>query len=443
MFRTRLKSIIPLGLFQRVEPFGHLVESIVAQVWMGFPARGTSIIGVTGTDGKTTTSAFISAMLNDAGIKTGLMNTIGYGTPESWQDNYVHMTTVSIWELLRRIKDFKAQEVSWIVIETTSHALAQNRVWGLPYQIAVMTNVTHEHLDYHKTFERYRDAKRKLFKIADRGNLKIGVINAEDGSENLFQSDITVPILYGLKKGDLRVSKIDSQPTETSFDLNFNVGHSGSRRLYNDESARVTIHLPGEFNVYNALAAAAVGDVLGLSGDQIAHGLASLASVEGRMNRIDEGQSFTVLVDFAHTPDSFSKLLPELARTTKGKLIVLFGSAGRRDEQKRAIQGEIAGKWADTVILTEEDNRDIPGESILEDMAAGAKKAGKVIDKDLFLIPDRTTAIEYAMQIAGPKDVVILLGKGHEKTIERADGEHPWDETQTARKAIRKLSSAS
>jgi len=207
-----------------------------------------------------------------------------------------------------------------------------------------------------------------------------------------------------------------------------------------DPQQKLHCNIPGEFNVYNSLAALAVGRIVGLTKLQIEQGIAALQGVEGRMDTIDEGQAFTVIVDFAHTPDSFERLLKDVRASTKGKLVVLFGSAGRRDEAKRAIQGEIAGRYADEIVITEEDDRDIDGHEILKQIAGGAKKAGKTLDKDLFAILDRTEAIQFAMtRVSDNDDTVILLGKGHEKTIERADGEHPWDEIGAVRKALKAL----
>jgi UDP-N-acetylmuramoyl-L-alanyl-D-glutamate--2,6-diaminopimelate ligase len=186
------------------------------------------------------------------------------------------------------------------------------------------------------------------------------------------------------------------------------------------------------------LAAVGVGRAVGLSKDQIEHGIAALEGVEGRMTRIEEGQDFDVIVDFAHTPDSFEKLFKDLKPVVKGKLIVMFGSAGRRDETKRAVQGELAGKYCDEVIVTEEDDRDVDGLEIMNQIAGGAEIAGKVRDKDLFLVHDRTKAITFAVERAKHGDTVLLLGKGHEKTIERANGENDWDEIGTAHAALKK-----
>jgi UDP-N-acetylmuramoyl-L-alanyl-D-glutamate--2,6-diaminopimelate ligase len=197
------------------------------------------------------------------------------------------------------------------------------------------------------------------------------------------------------------------------------------------------VHLPGSFNVLNALAAVGAGLALGLKSAQIEHGIDSLKSVEGRMVSVDEGQKFAVIVDFAHTPAAFEKILSQMRELTKGRLIVMFGSAGRRDEAKRAIQGRIAGKLADLVVVTEEDDRDMDGLKIMEQIAGGAEESGKRRGQDLWLVHDRVEAIAKAVGLARPGDTVLLLGKGHETTIERADGAHPWDEVAEARRALR------
>ena len=210
------------------------------------------------------------------------------------------------------------------------------------------------------------------------------------------------------------------------------------KAVVDKDSYDISCQIPGEFNVYNSLAAVAVGRRVGLTEAQIEKGIAALKTVEGRMNVIDAGQKYTVIIDFAHTPDSFERLLSDLRVATKGKLVVLFGSAGRRDKTKRAAQGKIAGKYADEVILTEEDDRDVDGHDILQQIAFGAEKSGKVKDKDMFLVLDRTKAIEFAIsRVAHENDAVVLLGKGHEKTIERADGAHDWDEAAEVKRAIR------
>jgi len=425
--RSLVKKLIPRGLFRRIEPFGHLVEAVVFNVINGFPARGFKVIGVTGTNGKTTTSFMIHRMLHEAGYKVGLMSTVAWGVGDDISPQMHHMTNVSVPEMMQRLQQMKKQGAEWLVLETTSHALAQNRVWGVPYSIAVLTNLTHEHLAYHGTFERYRDAKRKMFKMANknRRGLRAGVINADDPNAEFFAGDIKNAVLYGVKKGDVRAKNVRLKPSGVEYDVQVE-----------GESYHIRTQVPGSFNVENSLAALCVGRLVGLDSAQIEQGIAALTGVEGRMTRIDEGQDFDVIVDYAHSPDSFEKLFKDIKPVVKGKLIVLFGSLGGGDKGKRPLQGELAGKYADEVVICEEDDRQEDPEQIMNDIAVGAEKAGKVRDKDLFLVHDRTEAIAFAVGRAKTGDTVLLLGKGHEKTIEHADGEHPWDEIATARQAI-------
>jgi len=442
------KKLIPRSVFRTIEPAGHKAEAIVLNAKAGFPLRGLKVIGVTGTNGKTTTTFMIHRMLVNAGIKAGMMSTVAYGLGDDIKPQAQHMTNVPVPMLLRLIKEMRANGMEWLVLETTSHALSQHRVWGVPYSIAVLTNLTHEHLDYHGTFENYRDAKRRLFQLCNRNKkgMQLGVINAEDPNAEYFVRDIKHPLTYGVAAGDLRATGVQLTPAGSQYTATIG-----------DDRYDITCHIPGQFNVFNSLAAVAVGRAVGLSKAQIEQGIAALTGVEGRMTRIDEGQPFGVIVDYAHTPDSFEKLFKDLRPVVKGKLIVLFGSAGRRDEAKRAVQGRLAGQYADEVVVTEEDDRDMDGQAILEEIAAGAEAAGKVRDRDLFLVHDRTEAINFAIGRAqAVDDLVLLLGKGHEKDILRNGPraaelrhlqqddhnpdrvvEHPWDEIATARQALK------
>ncbi len=424
-----IKHLLPTDLFWRLVLPWHLLVAVAANFRYGFPAHSMRIIGVTGTNGKTTTSFMIQRMLTESGRKTALMTTVAYGVDSNIKPQIAHMTTASAPLLQKRLAEFKKQGVEWVILETTSHALAQHRVWGIPYEIAVMTNITHEHLDYHGTFEHYLKAKTKLFKVANRHGKRTGVVNADDPNAQVFRDAIRHDVTYGMEKGELQATDVKLSPNGSSYTA-----------IIGQDSYDIRCNIPGEFNVYNSLAAVAVGREVGLSEEQIEAGIRALEGVEGRMDVLDEGQAFTVIIDFAHTPDSFERLLKDLRAASKGKLVVLFGSAGRRDEAKRAIQGEIAGRYADEVVLTEEDDRDVDGNEILVQIASGAEKAGKIVDKDLFLILDRPAAIQFAVTRAkSADDTVVLLGKGHEKTIERADGEHPWSELETAKAALKGL----
>lgn len=423
---------------------------MLTNVRHGFPAKGLKVIGVTGTDGKTTTCTLITQMLRHSGYKVAMMTTISvdYGDGRGPQPNATRLTTMGVGGLLQKIKKVKASGAEWLVLEVTSHALAQHRVWNIPFTIAVMTNLGHEHLDYHGTFERYRAAKKMLFEQTNRNRkgLRTGIVNADDPNGEVFAKAIAHPVRYGVENGDLRAYDIRLTPGGSTYVAEFN------GQIYN-----IACHLPGSFNVYNSLAAISVGQAVGLSKTQIEQGIASLTSVEGRMTHVDEGQDFTVIVDYAHTPESFEKVFKEIRPLTKGRILSVFGSAGRRDEAKRALQGKVAGKYCDVVIATEEDDRDIDGQEILEQIASGAKQSGKKLGKDLFLVHDRQTAVQTAVDMAKKGDIVLLLGKGHEKSIlsngpkaaelrhlqqddtdPRRVTRHEYDEIKAAQKAIRK-----
>jgi UDP-N-acetylmuramoyl-L-alanyl-D-glutamate--2,6-diaminopimelate ligase len=445
-----VKKLIPTALFEAIEPTGHLIEAFFVNAMNGFPARHMKVIGVTGTNGKTTTTFMIHRMLQEAGYNTAIMTTVAWGIGDNIEYQVQHYTNVPIRQLMGRLIKLKKAKIDYLVMEITSQALAQNRAWGVPFELAVMTNVTHEHLDYHKTFERYRDAKRKLFKLADKNKqgMRVGIINAEDPSAELFASDVLNPITYGVGVGDLQAVNVKLTSDGSTY-----TAKAG------EDEYKITCNIAGSFNVSNSLAAVAVGGALGLTREEIEKGIAALKGVDGRMTSIDEGQNFSVIVDYAHTPDSFEKLFKDLRPVVKGKLIAMFGSAGRRDEAKRAVQGELAGQYCDEVVITEEDDRDLDGEEIMNQIAEGAEKAGKVRAESLFLVHDRTEAIKFAIKRARKQgDTVILLGKGHEKTIERngpkaaelrhlpQDDSNPervitdeWDEISTAHEALKAL----
>lgn len=421
-----VKSLLPGRLFRLIEPKYHLLQALVASLVNGRPARSMKFIGVTGTNGKTTTSFMIHKILTEAGIKTGLMTTVAYGVGDDIIDQKEHITTLSAPDLQARLAEFKQAGVEWVVLETTSHALAQHRVFDVPFDVAVMTNITHEHLDYHGTFERYAAAKAKLLKkTARRGGTVI--INADDRESIKVATGLCGVRTYGVQQGDVRAQHIKMEAGESSYAIELDSKMMG-----------VHCRIPGMFNVYNSLAAILAALAVGVDAQSSIDGLARLSQIKGRMNTVEEGQPFNVLVDFAHTPDAFERLLGDLRKHTKGKLVAVFGSAGRRDKMKRMLQGEIAGHYCDEVVLTEEDDRDVDGNEILEQIATGVQKSKKIRGKNLFLLPDRRQAIQFAMsRVSAAGDTVILLGKGHEKTIERADGPHPWDEISEAKQAIR------
>lgn len=409
------------GYNSLVKPW-HYLQALEAGMKNGWPAKKMKVIAVTGTNGKTSTCFFIWKMLNEAGRRTGVMTTIGWGIEEI-EPQIEHMTTESVGILNERMRKIREAGAEYLVLETTSHALCQSRLLGVPVEIAVFTNLTPEHLDYHKTFENYRAAKLKLFKKA-----KFGVVNADDPSAEYFvkavknyaHGDIKT---YGIEAGDLRATEVELLPTGVKYACG---------------DIKVETQVPGKFNVYNSLAAVAVGQRVGLADAEIERGIHALDNVEGRMTDVKCGQDFTVIVDYAHQPDALEKVFESLG-VQKGKVISVHGGAGRRDHGTREPRGEILGKYSDIVIITEDDSRDEAPAEIAEMFAKGAEKAGKVRGEDLLIELDREKAIRRALAMAREGDLVLILGKGHEKTILRNDGPHEFEDIKVAEKILREM----
>lgn len=454
--KEKITDHIP-GYNKLVLPY-HLSKAEFAGVKYGFPAKNLTVIGVTGTNGKTSTCFFIWKMLNANGYKTGIMTTVAWGgLPEmvgklgddgsmkgdedGLHKQTKHMTTVDSLTLNRRIKKIAETGAEFLVLEVTSHAMVQFRTLGIPIEVAVMTNVTHEHLDYHKTFENYRRAKVKLFKKA-----KFGISNADDPSSTYFSQAVSKNLTYGIKRGALKATNIKMSASGVSYDIN-SISIKRSERAvenrdasdYKSSDLHIETQIPGKFTVYNSLAAVATGLRLGLTESEIEKGIKSLKSVEGRMNRVSLGQNFEAIVDYAHTPDAFQKVFDSVAPNKDGRIISLFGGAGRRDETTRDERGEIAAKYSDICIITEDDSRDEKPEAIANMFLVGCERAGKTLNKDVFIELDRKKAIEKAVKLAKKGDIVLVLGKGHEKTILRKDGAHPFEDLKETERAIRKI----
>jgi UDP-N-acetylmuramoyl-L-alanyl-D-glutamate--2,6-diaminopimelate ligase len=427
MLRKIVKVLIPKGLFQKIEPAGHLGEAVLLNTLNGFPARGLKVIGVTGTNGKTTTAFLIHKMLHEAGYKVGLMTTVAYGAGDDIKPQTVHMTNVPVPLMMKRLKYLKKQGAEWLVMETTSMALAQNRAWGVPFYVAVMTNISQDHLDYHKTMENYIAAKVKLFRITNhnRNGSRTGVINADDATAAQFAKAIDHALTYGLEHGDLRASNVKLTASGLSYKV----------KISEDEYS-INSKLPGKFNVYNTLAAVGVGQVLGLSRQQIEKGIAALDGVAGRMTPIEAGQKFNVLVDFAHTPDALENVLMAANELTKGKVILVFGATGDRDKAKRPVMGEVAVKNADLVFLTDDETYTEDPATIIQAVYKGIEAADG--QAKATVVEDRLEAIKAAFAAAKPGDTVILAGIGHETTRNMGGKEEPWNEIEIAEKLLRK-----
>ncbi|HNT53324.1 MAG TPA: UDP-N-acetylmuramoyl-L-alanyl-D-glutamate--2,6-diaminopimelate ligase [Anaerolineaceae bacterium] len=406
----------------------------LAAAYHGFPARQLTVIGVTGTDGKTTTANLIYQIMRTAGIQTGMITTINAVIGDAALDTGFHVTTPEAPDVQRYLAQMVAAGLSHVILETTSHGLAQHRVAACDYDIGVVTNITHEHLDYHGSIEAYRAAKARLFTglaetpAKSHGCPRLAVLNADDGVYDSLRRLTSVrQVAYSLAPGaDLYATDI----VHDASGLHFMAVGPNFRQS-------VSSSLVGTFNVSNCLAALAV-TVLGLGLDpaQAAAGIAGLQGVPGRMERIDLGQDFTAIVDFAHTPNALRRALEAVRPLTAGRVLVVFGSAGLRDRAKRRLMAEVAAELADLTYLTAEDPRTESLEEILAEMTGAACARGAVEGATVFRIPDRAAAIRQAVRAARSGDVVICCGKGHEQSMCFGDVEYPWDDRIALRSAL-------
>jgi UDP-N-acetylmuramoyl-L-alanyl-D-glutamate--2,6-diaminopimelate ligase len=409
--------------------------------WYRDPSAELAVVGITGTDGKTTTSFLATAALEAAGIRTGMTGTAATRIGGVQAANEAHATTPEAPELQRALRAMLVAGDAAAVIETTSHGLALNRVDSIAYDVAILTNLTHEHLELHGTWEAYRDAKLRLFEKLARPTAApkpdawpaTGIVNADDPSAGAFigvaQEAGARIVTYGTDPAaDIRATRVEEDQRHL-------------RIAYDAPSGAATVHLRlvGRFNVHNALAVVALGEAVGLDPGAVREGLASVPVVPGRMERIEAGQPFGVIVDFAHSPASLQTvldLLAPLAASSGGGVIAVFGSAGERDTAKRPLMGRIAGERARVVVVTDEDPRGEDREAILDEIARGAEATGKRRGHDLLVIADRRAAIEAAIERARPGDIVLLAGKGHEQSILGPDGPRPWNERAEAEAAL-------
>lgn len=388
----------------------HLPLAVFANLAFGFPSRGLSVIGVTGTNGKTTTTKLIAAILTESGKRVAYATTIEYGIGEKHWTNASKFTTSSAWQLQGFLSEAKRAGCTHVVLETSSHSLDQFRTWGIPYAVAVITNVTREHLDYHKTMEVYRAAKKKLF-----AGVKIAVVNADmERPEEFFIEGPGKTVVYSTK--DTNAGVVAS---EIELDL------SGTRFLALGQSFK--LRLPGLFNVENALAAIATGQAIGINIETMRRALASVPSVPGRMELVPNDRRLDILIDYAVTPDSFEKLYQAVKpmQIPGTRIIHVFGACGERDRGKRPIMGGIASEHADIVILTNEDPYHEDPERIIDEIEAGVTKKK---DETYFRIFDRREAIRRAITLAEEGDIILVTGKGAEETMALGDKRVPWKE---------------
>lgn len=435
-------NLIPANIISRYKNTLHFLTSVKEIVKNGYPARKLKVIGITGTDGKTTTAHLIYEILKKAGKKAALVSTLGAFIGDEIMDTGHHVTNPDATVLQPLLKRMAKRGIEYVVLEATSHGLDQHRVLGCNFLVGVLTNVTHEHLDYHKTFEKYKAAKRKLFR-----GVKYAVLNRDDPSFDRF--------VAGTKKGAQIISY--SLERDAVFRASATKEVKGGMSFSIKEGNRIfkiKTSLLGRYNISNILAAVGAARALDIGWREIKKAVEEFENVAGRMQEISLGQPFRVIVDFAHTPNGLKNLLETIAQTKQktSRLITVLGSAGERDVGKRPMLGEVATKLSDVTIFTLEDPRHEDVRKIIEQMSQGAKTTGAIEairgdltnprapKKNRYIIePDRKRAVELAISVARRGDIVAVCGKGYERSMNIGGVEIPWSDEEVARKALKNL----
>lgn len=416
---------------------GREALAYLVAAFYGNPARRLTVIGVTGTDGKTTTTNLIFSILRAAGLATGMISTVNAVIGERILDTGLHTTTPDAPEVQRYLAEMVAAGMTHVVLEATSHGLAQHRVTACDFDLGVVTNITHEHLDFHGSYEAYRRAKARLFDLVAEappkahGEIRLAVLNRDDESYTYLREWVRVrQVTYGQHpEATVRAEVVTFAPDGLRFTA---VGPGFRLPVFSP--------LVGDYNVSNILAALAATVVgLGVDPEAARQGVAAVQGIPGRMERIDLGQPFTAIVDFAHTPNALRRALKTARRLTSGRVIAVFGSAGLRDRAKRRMMAEVSAQLADITILTAEDPRTESLDAILAEMAAGAEAQGGVEGETFYRVPDRGEALRLAVRLARPGDVVIACGKGHEQSMCFGETEYPWDDRTAMRAALAEL----
>ncbi len=418
------RKLLPKAGIKLAEESYRKGRGVVVRARYGFPARKLKVIGVTGTNGKTTTCHLVNEMLKTAGFTTAMFTTAEIEVNGVKTPNKTNRTVVLVNELFSLFRQAAKAKVDYVVLEVTSQSLDQHKLKGIPIEVAVMTNLTQDHLDYHNTMERYATAKARLFNNYMRPQLC--VLNRDDDWYSFFAGESWGKVVsYGEHPGSsLHIDSI----TTTSKGSKVGATYASGRSL------ELETNLTGRFNAYNAVAAAAVGLALGIRLPKIEQGILSLKAVPGRMEPIDAGQPFTVLVDYAVTPDAILNALTALREASKGQLHIVFGACGDRDKTKRPIMGQIASELSDRIYLTDEETYNEDAKAIRADIYRGIKQAGN--EAKTVEIPDRREAIRAAFKAAKPGDIVLLTGIGHQSYRNMGGHKEPWDERKVARELL-------
>ena len=451
-----------LNILRKVTPrfinlLWHKVNAILAAFIYRFPAKNLKVIGITGTDGKTTTCNFIASILEVAQKKVGLATTVNLRIAGKEKEMKSDLTTVGPFQMQKILSQMVKEKVEYAVIEVSSHAIEQSRIWGIEFNVAVFTNLSPEHLDYHKTYAHYKRDKGRLFQslrrvsfiIPKKHTRKISVVNIDDKEAPYFLSfKADKYVCFGISKNLKKYNVIKA--------ININLKDRGTEFTLVTPDGDIALHLniPGKFNVYNALAAASVTWALDFGLEAIRKGIEDVKGIPGRMEEIktdDSRQNFRVLVDFAHTPQAIREVLESLRKifqaprdtknypTGQGRIIAVFGSAGDRDRKKRPEMGKVAGKIADMVILTTDDPRQENPAKIVQDIAKGLKEVGGRENTNYLIILDRKEAIKEAIREAREGDVVVIMGIGHHRALYVKDKKIPWDDREVAREATEEI----
>ena len=420
-----VRDVLPSSAIHTLEEIYRIGRVKLISLRYGNPARGLRVIAVTGTNGKTTTVNYINEILKEAGMKTAMFSTALIEIAGQTQLNDLNATVGNTARMQEFFRDAKQAKVDFVVLEITSHALHQHKLDTVPIEAAIMTNLTQDHLDYHKTMENYAAAKGKLF--ANRP--KYIVLNHDDewfDYFNQFQAG-EHKITYGTH---------DKAEAKIEYVKLYKKGSEARILIDHQTTLELATALPGKYNVFNMTAAASIAYLLGIDLKDIVEGVANLEGVPGRFERVVEGLGYDVIVDYAHTPDALEKLLDAAKAVTKNRVILVFGATGDRDKGKRPIMGEIAARLADRIILTDEESYNEDPQAIRDQVRGGIEAAGA--DAKLTELPDRREAIEKALSIAKNGDTVLITGMGHEQYRIINGEKHPWNDGDVVRELLKK-----
>lgn len=429
-----------------VVPDARLALAYLAAAWHDFPSRKLRIIGVTGTDGKTTTCRLAASILETAGYRVGTITTVSATMGDQEIDTGLHTTTPDALTIQSLLAQMVSADAKYAIIEATSEGLAQHRLDAIDFDVAVITNITHEHLYFHQTWENYRDAKARLFRSLANSfrkprTAKVAVLNADDNERGVFDFLRAMPaeeqVIYTTENSGQRSAVSDQQWISARA-----IQHSTNGLQFVVETPHgqlpITSSLLGRYNVSNILAAIGVGIARRVPFEAMREGIARVQGVVGRMQVI-QSEPFTAIVDFAHTPNALRVALETAREITRGRVIVVFGCAGLRDVQKRAMMGEIAGELADKIIVTAEDPRTESLDAINAQIIEGLHRAKRLEISDYVVVNDRAEAIAFAINQAQVGDLVIVCGKGHEKSMCFGTTEYPWSDQDAVRNALAKI----